>query len=579
MEERKKAKFAIILVRVSSKEQEDGYSLDAQKKRLEDYCIRLGLEVIKIFELVESSTVGERKKFMTAIKFAKQQKEIVAIVVDKVDRLQRSYNETPFLIELIKSEKIELHFNTENCIIHKYSTAHELMMWDMFVMFAKSYVNSLKDNINRAIAQKLRCGEWVTNAPIGYLHNTDKTKKGADRIYIDPERSPFIKKIFELYATGLHSLPEIWEMTKEWGLTNSKGNKSYLCREQIFQITKNTFYYGVMKVKKTGKEYPHIYPPIISKSLFDACQNVRLNWGRKSKGKYSEKEFIFRGLIRCSNTDKMVTPYTVKKTNKKGETREWTYLRAWELENPKKAIHIPEEKVLIKVEKVFKSMVLSPELRQEVISYIKTSADAEKDYHKRRLTELYAENTKIKTRMDRLMDYFLDGELSKEDHEAKRAELIQKREKTIKEIEAHNKADDSFAKMLISLVELASDAYGAFKSSTIAEKRRLVNLVFANLFLNGEKLDFKLRLPFDTFINIPKSSEWWVIVDSNHRPLRCQCNGSFYLTFCLFLINQFIPHNSLYVKGFFLLPILCFNFSRVAIICQYYFLLKKCFKK
>lgn len=105
MEERKKAKFAIILVRVSSKEQEDGYSLDAQKKRLEDYCIRLGLEVIKIFELVESSTVGERKKFMTAIKFAKQQKEIVAIVVDKVDRLQRSYNETPFLIELIKSEK------------------------------------------------------------------------------------------------------------------------------------------------------------------------------------------------------------------------------------------------------------------------------------------------------------------------------------------------------------------------------------------------------------------------------------------------------------------------------------------
>jgi len=46
------------------------------------------------------------------------------------------------------------------------------------------------------------------------------------------------------------------------------------------------------------------------------------------KGKYSEKEFIFREIIRCSNTDKMVTPYTLKKTNKKVETREWTYLRA-----------------------------------------------------------------------------------------------------------------------------------------------------------------------------------------------------------------------------------------------------------
>lgn len=53
---------AVILARVSSKEQEDGYSLDAQISRLSDYANKKGLEVIKTFTLTESSTQGDRKK-------------------------------------------------------------------------------------------------------------------------------------------------------------------------------------------------------------------------------------------------------------------------------------------------------------------------------------------------------------------------------------------------------------------------------------------------------------------------------------------------------------------------------------
>lgn len=49
---------AVILARVSSKEQEDGYSLDAQKDRSMNYCNRNNLEVIKIFTITESSIQG-----------------------------------------------------------------------------------------------------------------------------------------------------------------------------------------------------------------------------------------------------------------------------------------------------------------------------------------------------------------------------------------------------------------------------------------------------------------------------------------------------------------------------------------
>ncbi|WP_250311835.1 recombinase family protein [Rickettsia endosymbiont of Oedothorax gibbosus] len=58
-----KATNAIILVRVSTKEQEDGYSIEAQKHRLIEYCQRKNLQVIQIFEITESSSKGDRKQF------------------------------------------------------------------------------------------------------------------------------------------------------------------------------------------------------------------------------------------------------------------------------------------------------------------------------------------------------------------------------------------------------------------------------------------------------------------------------------------------------------------------------------
>lgn len=279
MRNRKQATKAIILARVSSTEQEEGYSIEAQKHRLEDYCLRKGFEVIKIFELVESSTVGPRQKFMEAIKFAKKQKELITVVADKVDRLQRGFKESPLLNELINEEKIELHFHVENCIIHKYSSSSEKLLWNMNVVMAQSYVDSLRDNVNRSIEQKLREGEWISTAPIGYLHIKGGRRKG--NIIVDPKRGPLIRKLFEEYATGTYTIPQLRKKTKEWGLTNYRGNQGYLGRAHIHAILCNPFYYGVMYYKKGNKHYPHVYEPIISKDTFDKCTAVRKSWNRK----------------------------------------------------------------------------------------------------------------------------------------------------------------------------------------------------------------------------------------------------------------------------------------------------------
>ena len=104
---------------------------------------------------------------------------------------------------------------------------------------------------------------------------------------------------------------------------------------------------------------------------------------------------------------------------------------------------------------------------------------------------------------------FLDGELDKKIYEYKRKEFAEKRKDIVQEIENHNNADNDFSKCLITLLDLASRAGKTFKGSTIEEKRKLINLVFDNLELKGQKLAYTLYPPFDAFIETAKNGEWW----------------------------------------------------------------------
>ena len=65
---------AIILARVSSKEQEDGQSIPAQVRRLTEYAEKNQLDIIKIFQITESSTKESRKEFKKIIEMISKSK-------------------------------------------------------------------------------------------------------------------------------------------------------------------------------------------------------------------------------------------------------------------------------------------------------------------------------------------------------------------------------------------------------------------------------------------------------------------------------------------------------------------------
>lgn len=131
---------AVILARVSTEMQEDGFSLDAQLDRLRNYCLLKRLEIAKEFTFVESSFHGKRTKFYEAVNYIKRQSKLTALVVDTVDRLQRTFNEFPMLLELVKKEKLALHFFKEGLVIDKNFKSSDLAMWQMQILSANILV-------------------------------------------------------------------------------------------------------------------------------------------------------------------------------------------------------------------------------------------------------------------------------------------------------------------------------------------------------------------------------------------------------------------------------------------------------
>ena len=164
---------AIILARVSTEEQKQaGNSLPAQQARLRSYIDRsAGLELFKEFIFDESAYKEHRKEFEKIVEFIVGLKEVIALCGDKVDRLTRDFLVgLPTLEKLRREGKIELHFPSDNLVLHQDSPATDLFHFNIAVSLAQYYSNAISDNTKRANEQRRRNGDWNGGVRTGYMH-------------------------------------------------------------------------------------------------------------------------------------------------------------------------------------------------------------------------------------------------------------------------------------------------------------------------------------------------------------------------------------------------------------------------
>ena len=499
---------AIILARVSSKEQEDGHSLDAQIQSCFEYAIKKGFHVLEQFKVIESSKAIGRPEFLKMINFVKSKKEKLILLCYCVDRLQRDFDEQYLeLQKLIKQDKVEIHYVNNNYIEHKNMDSNTKFRKGLDVLLAHDYSNKISENVKRSIKKKLQEGTILTDSPLGYLNTkrVDKDKEKAN-VYIDPIRGEFIKLAFEKYATGLYSMNEICILLANKGLRSKKGFK--VSKSQIQNMLQNPFYYGYMKYN--NNLHKHIYPALISKELFDECQNVRL--GKiNHKSKRTEKQFILKGLLRCQHCKCAYSPEL-----KKGK---YTYMRPTKSRgNCEYCYHLNENKILPQIEEQISKLRLADNILLEIEQELNKNSHNE---HKTKLEQKNKLQTQLEIltkRLKKARALFLDDGISKEEYN----DLVQETNSEKHDIEGKlqrlTNNNDNFDKAVLNIFNLASKASFLFKSSELQEKREIISILFTNLEMDSEKLVFEPRKPFDVLLNSHQRPNWLPEQGSNLRP-------------------------------------------------------------
>ena len=483
---------AIILARVSDKKQD---SNEAQVVRISDYVKGKKLTPWKTYEIEESSTKGDREKFQEVVEVIKASKEPIALVVDTVDRLQRSFKESVQLDELRKLGKIEIHFYRESLVIHQNSNSADLLRWDMAVMFARSYVLQLSDNVKRKHDQMRINGEWPGRPPLGYMSVYNDEGERTDIVF-DPVASHFIVRIFELYATGNYSTLTLRDEIYRQGLKSSVGKA--LALSMIEHILHNTFYYGIAYSRTKKISYPHKYQPLITKDLFDRCEAVRKNWGKKPF-QYGAKPYIFRGLLRCAKCGCSMSPATSK--------GRFTYYACTNARKSicNKKVYVPEEDLLKPIYELLGTFSSIPQQTIDgVVDGLRVNSEAKTLYHHSAISGLQTEYNTLQTKLDRLMDLLLDSSITKQDYDKKLKELKEKQYDVGIQLEDHTRADESYHITASTVLNLAKNALEIFKSSEVHEKRSLLNYLLQNSVVNGKILSYDLRFPFNHILDLTK---------------------------------------------------------------------------
>ena len=481
-------KQAIILARVSTEDQlNEGLSIPAQLEKARLYAQRKEYEILSEHHFDESSLKDQRTKFNNVIEEIKKSNEIV-LIVETIDRLQRSFKESVLLDDFRRQGKLEIHFLRENLVIHKDSNSSEIQRWDLGVFLAKSYVLQISDNVKRSIEHKLHNGEWPGKAPYGYINRPKED--GKNWVFPENFKSNIVKQIFEWYSTGAYSLDLIRQKLKETcNLSFHKG--------KIDHIMNNPFYFGEMRYN--DKSYPHRYTPIISRDLFIQVQEIKKKH-QKKHFKFAGLPYLYRGLIKCSQCGCMFTP-----EKKKGK---YIYYHCTEYFGKHKTSWIREESLTKQFAQILKDFQIPKEIAEGIAITLRDSHQGKKEFHNSLLSDLQTQYQKHENRIEKMYEDYLDGRITQNMYDKKYQEFRTSQKEIKSKIDNLDKADNEYYITASYILSLVNRAYDLFLSSEPMIIRQLLKLLLQNCEISDGSLRYTLNYPFSEIFSYTKRHNW-----------------------------------------------------------------------
>jgi site-specific DNA recombinase len=481
-------KYVLYCRKSSEAEDRQVLSIDSQEAELRRLAERDNIKLSKVFKESMSAKAPGREIFEEMLAYLEKDRGSV-LLVWKLDRLARNALDGG-KVSWLMDRGIISEIRTPEKVFRNVSDDKFMMSLDFGI--AKKYVDDLSTNVKRGNRAKLERGDWPNHAPFGYLNN-----KADKSVIVDEKNRRYVKRLFELYATGRYGLKEVANILYAEGLRTSSGLKKRA--GHIHRMLKLPFYYGVME--RDGKFYPGNHEPIISKELYDQA-NAVLN-GKlhpQSKGMF----FHLRGFLKCANCGCMLTASKKKGhdyyycTNGKGVCGEHKkYMRSEYLDEI--------------VSQLFKKLQTDEELVDMAFEAAKEQSQTDVRYLELSREKLLNELGLVRQKQNKLLDSYLAELITEEVFKAKTAVLNQQKvsiEAEIKKVNLENANGNGTLELVKTAFLKANIAQKRYLAANDQEKRILVSELLWNLSIGSRKVqDLQFKSVYALIAKEPKPSD------------------------------------------------------------------------
>ena len=451
-------------------------SIEDQLAETRELAAKHNLDVVDVLLEKQSAKKPGRPIFNQMLERI-EKGEASGIIAWHPDRLARNMLDGGRIIHMVDTGAIkEMKFK----IVEFEPTSQGKLTLAMFFGMSKYYVDNLAENIRRGQRNKLKNGIWPSLAPVGYLND----RKG--RVIVpDPERGPMIRKAFELYATGDYTLDKLTELLTGLGLTNSTTKKFQgqpLSRAQVHRLLRNPIYYGT--ISYSGEHHEGKHEPLISKSLFDACQTIL---ERKSQPKILDrfKPYLYRGFFRCGECGCLMTTETQKGHN---------YLRCTKrVKKNCSQPYVREEVVTEQVATALTSFTIPDDWANWMIGELQL--DRERDAADAASSEgaIKEEIRLVETKLDRLMTGYLDQLFGPEEYKLSKNRILAEKHDLMQRRAAFVTSRESRFEPAIRFINRVKQAKIVALGGDAAAQRDFLKSVGSNLNVFDREVRFEAR--------------------------------------------------------------------------------------
>ncbi len=456
-------------IRVSTMKQGEGVSLEAQRDAIARYAGRHGLMLAEWFEEKETAAKRGRPVFTRMLRLLRRG-AARGVVIHKIDRSARNLKDWADLGELIDLG-VEVHFANESLDLHSRGGR---LSADIQAVVAADYVRNLREETRKGFYGRLKQGLYPLPAPLGYL-DTGKGKAKS----VDPDKGSLVRLAFDLYASGRHTLKTLQATMHREGLRNRRGGAVTLNGWSV--LLNNPFYIGLIRLRRTRETFAGAHAPLVRKSLFDRVQDI-LNGRVPTRS--AVHEFTFRRLFRCAGCG-----YSLIGEARKGHV----YYRC----------HSPAcAGTCLREERLDEAVVAALEplrFTASELTVLKDGADKlrseEASAREKALAAVELQRGRLRERLGRLTDAYIDRMVDRELFEARKAALLHE-ERQLAERRAALEAEGGSGERLTRFLELLGSAFSLYKSGLPAEKRELLQLATSNRMVERKNVVVMLREPF-----------------------------------------------------------------------------------